>query len=114
MCRIAFTVAGHVNELVTTSSPAPTSAATSDRCSASVHDDVAIAWGTPVRSAKRRSSSALRGPEVSQPERSVATTESISSAPITGGEKSSIVARTGAPPSIASRVAAGWLIAPRT
>ena len=86
VCRIAFTVAGQVNELVTTSLPAPTPAATSERCSASVHDDVAMAWGTPVRSAKRCSSSAVRGPDVSQPERIVATTDSISSAPITGGE----------------------------
>ena len=41
--RIALTVAGHVNDVVTTSSPAPTSAAISARCSAAVHDDVAIA-----------------------------------------------------------------------
>jgi hypothetical protein len=41
--RMAFTVAGHVKELVTTSSPAPIPAATSDRWIASVHDDVATA-----------------------------------------------------------------------
>ena len=35
--------------------------------------------------------SAVRGPDVSQPERSVATTDATSSSPITGGEKSSIV-----------------------
>jgi len=114
VCRMAFTVAGQVNELVTTSLPAPTPAATSERCSASVHDDVAMAWGTPVRSAKRCSSSAVRGPDVSQPERIVATTDSTSSAPITGGENASIVSRTGLPPSIASLVVAERLIAPRT
>ena len=111
---VAFTVAGHVKELVTTSSPGPIPAATSDRCSASVHDDVATAWGTPVRAAKRSSSSAVRGPDVSQPERSVATTDSTSSSPITGGEKSSIVPRTGVPPSSARRVSVDSLIAPRT
>ena len=45
---IALAVAGQVNELVTTSSPTPTPAATSERCSASVQDDVAIAWGDPA------------------------------------------------------------------
>ncbi len=41
----------------------------------------------------RRSSSAARGPVVSQPERSVSATAVISSSPIAGGWKPSIVAR---------------------
>src|SRR5712691_4880479 len=41
----------------------------------------------------RRSSSAARGPVVSQPERSVSVTAAISSSPIAGGWKPSIVAR---------------------
>ena len=101
-CRIAFTVAGQVNELVTTSSPAPTPATRSARCSASVHEDVAMAWAAPAYSAKRSSSSATRGPDVSQPDSSVATTASISGRPMIGGENSSRVSRTGVPPSMAS------------
>ena len=52
--------------------------------------------------ANRCSSSRTRGPEVSQPERSVSITDSTSSSPITGGENESSVSRTGVPPSIAS------------
>ena len=43
----------------------------------------------------RSSSSAARGPVVSQPERSVSTTAAISSSPIAGGWKPSLVLRGG-------------------
>ena len=46
-CSTAFVVAGHVNDVVITSSPSPSPAATIARCSAAVHDDVAIAWPVP-------------------------------------------------------------------
>src|SRR4029079_3814688 len=64
---IAFAVAGQVNELVIPSSPLPTPAATSERCSASVQDDVAMAWGDRAYAANRSSSSRTRGPDGSQP-----------------------------------------------
>src|SRR5712691_2875215 len=44
-------------------------------------------------SAMRRSSSAALGPDVSHPDRSVSVTAAISSSPIAGGWKPSIVAR---------------------
>ena len=48
-------------------------------------DESATACFAPTYSAKRSSSSAVRGPVVSQPERSVSATASISSSPIAGG-----------------------------
>ena len=113
VCTIAFVVAGQVKELVTTSSPGPTPVATSDRWMPVVHEDVAIACGAPVYSANPASSSLTRGPDVSQPERRVATTASISSSPSSGGANSSSVSRTGVPPSIAGRVSEMLLIEPR-
>ena len=38
---ITFAVAGHVIEVVITSSPGPTPSATSDRCRAAVHEETA-------------------------------------------------------------------------
>src|SRR5262245_46526904 len=45
----------HVLSGTTTSSPGPTSSATSERCSALVHDGSAIACATPMCSANARS-----------------------------------------------------------
>ena len=82
---ITFAVAGHVIGVVITSSPGPTPSASSDRCSAAVPLESAIACFAPVYAAKRSSSSAVRGPVVSHPERIVSATASISSSPTAGG-----------------------------
>ena len=55
------------------------------RCSAAVHDETASTCLASRYSRMRASSSAARGPVVSQPERSVSATASISSSPIAGG-----------------------------
>ena len=55
----------------------------------------------------------VRGPLVSQPDRSVSITDAISSSPITGGENSSSVSRTGVPPSIAGVEGLVLLMRPR-
>src|SRR5438270_8982658 len=88
---ITFAVAGQVIGVVTTSSPGSTPSASSPRWSAAVPDETASTCFAPRYSAKRRSSSAVRGPVVSQPERRVSATASISSSPIAGGWKPSIV-----------------------
>ena len=90
---ITFAVAGQVMGVVITSSPGPTPTASSARCSAAVPDATASTWSAWTYSAKRRSSSAARGPVVNQPERRVSATASISSSPIAGGWNPSIVAR---------------------
>src|SRR5829696_4606186 len=82
---ITFAVAGHVIEVVITSSPSPTPSASSDRWSAAVPLESAIACFAPQYSAKRSSSSAVFGPVVSQPERIVSATASTSSSPTAGG-----------------------------
>src|SRR5439155_22830428 len=82
---ITFAVAGQVIELVTTSSPGPTPSATSERCRAAVPDETASTCLTSRNSRMRASSSAVRGPVVSQPERSVSDTAAISSSVIAGG-----------------------------
>src|SRR5206468_8899085 len=84
--------AGHVIGVVITSSPGPTPTASSARWSAAVPDATARTCSAWTYSAKRRSSSAARGPVVSQPERRVSATASISSSPIAGGWNPSIVA----------------------
>ena len=89
---ITFAVAGHVIGVVITSSPGPTPTASSARWSAAVPDATASTCSASTNSAKRRSSSAERGPVVSQPERRVSATASISSSPIAGGWNPSIVA----------------------
>src|SRR5215218_9239785 len=90
-----FAVAGHVSGVVITSSPGPTPSASSDRCIAAVPEETAIAWRAPAYSAKRRSSSAVRGPVVSHPERSVSATASISRSPTAGGWNERKVSRRG-------------------
>src|SRR5947207_10667298 len=90
---ITFAVAGHVIGVVITSSPGPTPTASSARWSAAVPDATARTCSAWTYSAKRRSSSAARGPVVSQPERRVSATASISSSPIAGGWNPSIVFR---------------------
>ena len=92
-CTITFAVAGHVIGEVITSSPASTPSATSDRCSAAVPDASASTCFASRYSAIRRSSSAARGPVVSQPERSVSATAATSSSPTAGGWKPSMVSR---------------------
>src|SRR5271166_2730858 len=74
----AAAVAANVNEGTITSSPGPTPAARYARCRAAVQLDTAIAWRAPRCAAKASSNSAVRGPSVSQPERSVAATASRS------------------------------------
>src|SRR5439155_20045389 len=88
-----FAVAGQVIGVVITSSPGPTPSATRERCSAAVPDANARTCFASKYSAMRRSSSAARGPVVSQPERSVSATAAISSSPIAGGWKPSMVLR---------------------
>src|SRR5205085_5931978 len=90
---ITFAVAGQVIGLVITSSPGPTPSASSARWSAAVPDESATTCRAPRYAAKRSSSSAVRGPVVSQPERSVSATASTSSSPIAGGWKPRKVAR---------------------
>ena len=90
---ITFTVAGQVSEVVITSSPASTPIASSARWSAAVPEATASTCFASRYSAARCSSSAAFGPVVSQPERSVSETASISSSPIAGGWKPRKVAR---------------------
>src|SRR5919108_216369 len=90
---ITFAVAGQVIGVVITSSPGPTSRATSARCIAAVPDETASACFAPTYAANRRSSSAAFSPVVSQPDRIVRATASISSSPTAGGWKESIVSR---------------------
>jgi hypothetical protein len=85
LCTITFAVAGQVIGVVITSSPGPISSATSARWSAAVPDATASTCFASRYSAIRSSSEAARGPVVSQPERSVSATASISSSPIAGG-----------------------------
>src|SRR6185369_17327090 len=61
--------------------------ATRARCIAAVPDETASACFAPTYSAKRVSSSAARGPVVSQPERIASVTAAISSSPTAGGWK---------------------------
>src|SRR5262245_1483673 len=90
---ITLAVAGHVIGEVITSSPGSTPSAISERCSAAVPDASASTCFASRYSAIRRSSSAARGPVVSQPDRSVSATAAISSSPTAGGWKPSIVSR---------------------
>src|SRR3954469_14764095 len=84
-CTITFAVAGHVSDVVITSSPGPTPSATSERWSAAVHEETASTCFASRYSRIRASSSAVRGPVVSQPERRVWATASISASVIAGG-----------------------------
>src|SRR4051794_1468668 len=84
-CTITFAVAGQVSDVVITSSPGPTPRATSERWSAAVHDETASTCFASRYSRMRASSSAVRGPVVSQPDRRVAATASISASEIAGG-----------------------------
>src|SRR5581483_4545390 len=75
----AAAVAANVNAGTITSSPGPTPAARYARCSAAVQLDTATACPAPTHSAKVRSNASVRGPMVSQPDRSVSATASRSS-----------------------------------
>src|SRR3954453_1000274 len=92
-CTITFAVAGQVSAVVITSSPGRTPTASSARWSAAVPDATASTCFASRYSAARRSSSAARGPVVSQPERIVSATASISSSPTAGGWNERKVAR---------------------
>src|SRR5690606_31300061 len=70
---------------VTTSSPCFTPAASSDRCSAAVQELTATACAASAYSANACSKAATRGPVVSHPDSSVATTDAISASPTSGG-----------------------------
>src|SRR4051794_23040732 len=87
VCTIVFAVAQNVSGVVTTSSCAPMPDASSDRCSAAVHELTAMACGAPTYAANACSKAATRGPVVSQPDSSVAITSAISSGPMDGGAK---------------------------
>ena len=93
MWTTTFAVAGQVIGLVITSSPGPTPSPSRERCSAAVPEATASTCSAPTYSANRSSSSAVRGPVVSQPDRRVSVTAAISSSPIAGGWKPSIVSR---------------------
>src|SRR5262249_33570219 len=71
--------------VVTTSSPGPTPAASSERWSAAVQELTAIAYGAPTYSANTVSKARTLGPVESHPDRSVAITSVISDSPIAGG-----------------------------
>ena len=83
-CRIAFAEAMNVNDGQITSSPGPTPAATSARCSAVVQFETTIAWRAPVYAASASSNSCTRRPWVSQPERTASAAAAASSSPTTG------------------------------
>src|SRR3954470_5773495 len=76
--RTAAAVAANVIAGTITSSPGPTPAARYARCSAAVQEDTASAWRTPRCSANACSKACVRGPAVSQPERSTSATASMS------------------------------------
>src|SRR5215813_6277729 len=80
----ALVVAMKESEGTTTSAPGPIPGARRTRCSPVVHDDTATASGCSTAAAKARSNSATRGPWVTQPLRSAATTAASSSAPKNG------------------------------
>src|SRR4029079_3246369 len=71
-------------ETVMTSSPGPTPAARSARCSAVVQFDTAQANGAPTNAANSRSNAAPSGPCVSHPVVSGPRTASISACPSVG------------------------------
>src|SRR5438105_1564696 len=79
--------------VITPPSPGATPGATRAMWSAAVPDVTASACFAPTYSANRRSRSAVRGAVVSQPERCVSVTASISSSPIAGGWKERKVSR---------------------
>src|SRR5262245_22157786 len=103
-CRIVLTLAANVSEGTMTSSPSRRSKARNARNSAAVHELTATACGLASLVAHAASNSPTRGPSVSQPERSVRATASMSASD-TGARKNGTGAplRTGAPPSIAGR-----------
>ena len=76
--RTAFAVATKVSDGTITSSPGPRPAARHIRCRAAVPLETAQACGTPTYSANAASNSDVRGPMLSQPERYVAATASMS------------------------------------
>ena len=83
---MALAVAQNVSGVVITSSPGPTSAARSESSRAAVHELTATACAAPVKAANRCSNSATRGPVVSHPERSTASTAATSASVRSGGE----------------------------
>ena len=85
-CTTTLAVAQNVSGVVITSSPGPMREASSARCSAAVHGVDGDRRVRRRRSPQTRARTACtRGPVDSQPDRSVATTSSISASPIDGG-----------------------------
>src|SRR5690606_27066054 len=94
-CSTTFAVAAKVSVGTITSSPGPTPSATSATWRPAVQE-VSISEvppGAPTYSPKARSNSLVRGPVVIQSDRRAATTSSISSGPIDGGENGRKVSR---------------------
>src|SRR5262245_32138243 len=67
VCTTTLAVAQNVSGVVMTSWPAPTSAPSSARCSAAVHELTATAYGAPTKRAKATSNAWTRGPVDSHP-----------------------------------------------
>src|SRR3954468_21622711 len=78
----ALTVATKLSEGTITSSPGPSPAARQIRCNAAVQLVTASACSAPTYSENRDSSSSVRGPMLSQPERYTSATALISGSPI--------------------------------
>ena len=76
--RTAFAVATNVMGVVMASSPGPRPAASAAPCRAAVPDENATAWRAPVAAHRPASSTGMRGPVVSQSDRSAAVTASTS------------------------------------
>src|SRR5271166_3541850 len=105
----AAAVAANVNEGTITSSPGPTPSARYARCRAAVQLESATAWRAPSWAAKASSKAAVRGPIVSQPERSVRVTASMSSSARRRSNRGT-VAPPGAPLEVGRLVPVGDVI----
>jgi hypothetical protein len=85
--RTISAVAAKVSVGTSTASPAFRPRASTARWRAAVHEFTATAWGAPTARANSSSKRFTRGPVVSHPERSVATTSSISASEMLGRKK---------------------------
>src|SRR6187455_2824775 len=85
------------------SSPGPSPAAQAAACSAAVPLLTTTASAVPARSASASSNASTTGPVVSQSERSTAATAAMSASSTHWRPYGRVAARTGVPPSMASR-----------
>src|SRR5690606_32772020 len=94
-CSTTLAVAAKVSVGTITSSPGPIPNATSATCSPAVQElsIKEVASGAPTYSPNWRSNALVLGPVVIQSVRKVATTSSISSCPMEGGEYGRNVSR---------------------